>query len=273
MKYLILAVGVLFALSCQKEYSIENGLGLDAKPEGCLVASIERKIGDQSMGVIHILHNDNFTVSQIADTDGNNQVFDQIDFTYEANNEVGVNASESYILDPVAFFRVKEYHFKDIDDGGTPGDPSDDIVINHVYIYNYDAAGYLVSKVWIEADMEVVRYDYTWTNGNLTKIIGKLAPTGDVFFTVNLTYITDLKVKDFLNLQWEEIPSLVTLGLNLGKKSTNAVKTIEVNGNLTTFSNYVVNPESQITSFETDEDFLAGYGIYRGTNELQYMCP
>jgi len=280
MKYLpiVLIVSVFFT-SCQKELSGELW-GFEPEPDedemqSCYISRISQidTINNVSIGYLGVEFNSDFRATRVEDYDSIS-----LDYIMESNIDyVGdtawVAGGMYYVLDPVNR-RVKKFVFED-----QVSNPVYNIEVN----YTYNGDGYLISKVaeYVSAgtNMEITWDSYTWSGGNLIKVVSQTASGDD--FEVFFDYHSGIEVKNFFYLFMDPFDHQFELAFNFGKKSKNAVKTIwfsgfDENNNPiefeTTVYNYKLDAENQVTSFVVENNNFASWSLYAGKNQLTYKC-
>jgi YD repeat-containing protein len=165
---------------------------------------------------------------------------------------------------------------------------------NDEYNYSYNAQGYLIGRTYRTAGInaDVAKTTYTWTDGNLTKIVGKLA-NDSVDYEIEVEYDAARRVKSFLNImpENEELESVI-LAVNLGIKPNNAVKKITrkayqgtgstpISTSITEFKNYNLDIDGKVTDvdvFQSNSGLFATIGggnalsKFLGKMKISYKC-
>lgn len=266
-----LALALLFA-SCQKELSGEDEVIV---PQGCMIDRISQidTTTNTSLGFVGITFNNASRVIRLEDYDSvNNDHIVDASFTL-AGDTVKLSAHDYYIVDPANNLRVRASQV----DGDYFGLTDEDIFFN----YTYDAGGYLISKAYSLLGQDLFRFDYLWTGGNLTRVVARIPFTGEILYEADMSYYTNIAVKDFLHLAPDIIDSYFDIAMNFGKKSANALNTVTIteydaSGNpstyITTFYNYQLDAENRVMSYVVDNANLSDFGIYEGKNQVRYRC-
>ena len=265
-----LGLALLFA-SCQKELSGEDEVIV---PQGCVIDRISQidTTTNTSLGYVGITFNNASRVIRLEDYDSSsNQYYLDANFTI-AGDTVKLGGADYYILDPANNLRVRACQI----DGDYFGIADMDIFFS----YTYDASGYLIKKAFSVPGQDILRFEYTWTGGNLTRVVLKNLITDELYYEANLTYYTNIAVKDFLHLIPDLFDIKFDMAMNFGKKSANALNTATTTfydaGNpetsTTTFYNYQLDADGRVQSYVVDNSELAEFGIYEGKNQVRYRC-
>ncbi len=196
------------------------------------------------------------------------QLYDSVAGTVENNFNISypparvqVDPNQYFTLDPSQ--RVKEWHGKI--------DPTDNASQSVVITYQYDALGYMTKALIAVAaapTVTVLEVTYTWTSGNLTKVIISEVATGG---RTEIEYQYDLskQARNFLAFLPNSEIIIFQSAINYGKNSTNVpiksiIKDYDNNNTLlntdtSDFINYVIDANGYIKSFEiTGDDSVYG---------------
>ncbi|GAB2835706.1 hypothetical protein GCM10027043_42680 [Ferruginibacter profundus] len=268
--------------SCQKEYSTENGGGDGA---GVLIGADCR--------ISKIAYSDSATGSSIgtigATIDGSDVVtditkFDSVTLTIDFNSvpqyfsdTVYVDPDQYYVFD-AATKRIKSLH--GLIDPTLPGSPEFDVA------YNYDAAGFLITKSYTYSALPTIPYQtvtYTYTGGNLTHMTTVDEFTTDIIKDADLTYYTNISPKNYLYLfPDEDTYAPYNQFFNFGRKSTNAVKNLKVRfydpGNVvvdsavSAFSSYVMSRDNYVVSAYMLGNDQSSIPAAKGKLNFSYKC-
>ena len=152
------------------------------------------------------------------------------------------------------------------------------VIIN----YSFNSAGYLEKAAYsVPSAPSVVQYEviYTWTNGNLTRVVSSAVGNlqkDQIDYEYDVTKTVKENVCLFPNFEIYYVQSAINYGKNSSNipiKSTittyNAAGTIEQT-EVATFTNYVIDPQNYVKSFE-----LKGKGTLFFTETrwvLSYHC-
>ena len=282
-KGLVYAVIVIAVLaSCQKEYSTENGgdngagviIGAD-----CRISKIAYADSSTGVGIGSI----------VATIDGLDMVrditkMDSITLTIDFNS-VPQYFGDTVYIDPDQYFifdattkRINSLH--GLIDPTVPGSPEFDIT------YNYDAAGFLISKSYSYTLLPGIPFEtinYTYTGGNLTHMTAVDEFTTDIIKDADLTYYTNIAPKNYIYLfPDEDTYAAHNQFYNFGKKPLNAVKNLKLRfynpGNIlvdsavSTFSSYIMSRDNYVLSAYMIGDNQPCIPAAEGKLSFSYKC-
>jgi len=274
-------IGLFFFVSCQKEYSTENGgdsggiiIGAD-----CRISKIaySDSASGVSIGSIGATINSADVVTDITKFDSLTLTIDFNDVPQYFTDTVAIDADQYFLMD-LSTKRIKSFH--GLIDPTLPGSPEFDID------YVYDAAGYLVNKFYSYSLLPGVPYQqvtYTYSGGNLTHMETDDLFTGDVIKDADLSYYPNIAPKNYMNLfPDEDMYAEFTQFFNFGKKSTNAVKNLKLRyydpGNVladsavSTFSSYVMSRDNYVLSVYMLGDDQSTIPAAEGKLNFTYKC-
>ncbi|MBS1510566.1 MAG: hypothetical protein JST86_07000 [Bacteroidetes bacterium] len=256
--FLGLIAMVTTIVSCQKEYSDENGSGSGA---GVIIGSDCR--------INKIAYNDSATgapigslIATINSSDAVTDItkFDSITLSIDFNS-VPQYFSDTVYIDPDQYYifdattrRINSFH--GLIDPTVPGSPEYDIA------FVYDAANFLINKVYtytLSPGTPFQQVTYTYTGGNLTHMEDVDMFTFDKIKDADLTYYTNIAPKNFMYLfPDEDTHAEMNQFFNFGRKTTNACKDYKVRyydpGNtlvdstVSTFKTYILSRDNYVTS-------------------------
>ena len=197
------------------------------------------------------------------------------DLVYKGDT-IRVGANEYFVTD--ASKRISKF-FTRLD----PTDPSSE---EYVYNYTYDASGYLKQKtISLSAfPLPLATFVYTWTGGNLVKIEGNSVILGNSqkILVADLTYDASKTAKNFIQVMPDGFETfLFIMALDIGKKSTNVLKTITMttynNGAPDNTYNTVIrdvkfSPDGYITEWYSQGAGFDVLGVFSGRTLFKYNC-
>lgn len=278
----LLVAVILF--SCSKETSIDNGGNPPGGPGGaignnCKVNTIIAADSLTGKGLFSL-----FTIFNASRQATRVEAYDSINLSLEAaadliykGDTIRVGSNEYFVTD--ASKRISKYYSR-ID----PADPASD---EYVYNYSYDAAGYLKEKTISLAGIPIpiVKFVYTWAGGNLVKIEGNATVLGlnQKVLTAELTYDASKTAKNFIQVMPDAFETfLYMMAVDIGKKSTNVVKTIimttyDNNGApsdtyTTLIKDVKFSTDGYITEWFAQGDSFDALGIFSGRTLFKYSC-
>lgn len=279
--FLFLLMVLLGVASCRKEYSDEidstvNGtiIGLDCrisaigytdKASGVGIGSINAVI-DANDNATSITNYDSLSLSIVSN------------FTPQYNSNIVTIASGQYFIVDNLTKQVKQFH--GFVDPTAPNSPQIDVD------YAYNAAGYLINKVYKYSSAPGSPFQevqYAYTNANLTGMVVKDLVTGNTIKDAQLTYISNIVPKNFIYLFPDESAySTFNQFYNFGKKSYNAVKDFKVRyynpGNLladssvSLFSNYILSRDNYVVSVLMNGNDQSSIPAFSGKLKFSYKC-
>ena len=274
----------VLAFSCSKDKSIETGgtggtggnggaLGSNCRVNTIIAAD---SLSGEGLFSLFTKFNSSRVATRVEAYDSTSLSLEAAaDLTFKGDT-IRVGANEYFVTD--ASKRVSKF-FTHLD----PSDPSSDV---YVYNYTYDASGYLKEKTISLASFPtpLAKFDYTWAGGNLVKIEGNTVVLGNIqkILVANLTYDASKTAKNFVQLLPDGFETfLFTMALDIGKKSTNVLKTISMvtydNGTPSTTYNTQIkdvkfSPDGYITEWYADGDGFDAFGIFTGRTLFKYNC-
>ncbi len=152
---------------------------------------------------------------------------------------------------------------------------------NDEYTYTYNTQGYLIGRTYRTAGIstDIAKTTYTWMDGNLTKIVGKLG-NDSLDYEIELAYDAARKLKSFINImpENEELEG-VMLAVNLGIKPFNAVTKITrkayqgtgstpISTSITEFKNYTLDLDGKVTDVDVYQSNSGTFATIGGGNAL-----
>lgn len=267
-------------VSCSKEYSQENGGGINSNIVGanCRIAKIvyADSTSGVAVGSIASVINTTDQATSVTDFDSLNNTLNAFNSLLYIGDTIYLNADE-YFVQNIASKRIVHFHGLQ--------DPANSASLKIDVNYAYDAAGYLVQKQYFYAIFSGAPYaqvDYTYSNGNLVHMDHTDLVTGDLVDAADITYNT-LTPKNFLyffpdELSYEPFKQF----FNFGTKSTNAVSlltvnqyapgNVVVNTNVSSFTSYILSVDNYILSCIMKGDDQAGIPAEAGKLTFAYHC-
>jgi hypothetical protein len=280
---------VAFAItlfSCAKEYSSENGAGANDLIVGvdCRISKIVFtdtsgvSMGGAGTGLGSIAANINSLdiVTRITLFDSLSNTIEYIKDPVYTNDSIYINADEYFIVDVNK--RIIKMH------GLT--DPTDLLSPPFDVLYNYNAAGALVSKEYSSPGSPAIpfyRVDYIYSGANLVRMVAVDLPGGDLAMDADLTYYNFLIPRRFIYIFPDELfyPAYNQF-FNFGVKNYNAVKKLTVRnydpGNVvrdslvSTFSNYIMSADTYVLSVQMGGDNQPSIPAAAGKLSFSYHC-
>ncbi len=278
----VLFATLIFGLvSCEKEYSLENG-GTDNE----LIVGVNCRISkiiytdttgvDTNTGALEATINNLDIVTKITKFDSLSNVLEFIVIPTYTNDTVYINPDEYFVVDVNK--RITKLH-------GLV-DPTDPFSLQFDVFYQYNAGGYLVAKNYfltISPAIPFYRVDYTYSGGNLTRMTGTDIATGDLYMDADLAYYNNIIPRRYIYLFPDEVAySYYNQFFNFGLKSYNAVKDIKVRnydpGNVvrdsivSNFSNYIMSRDTYIFSVQMAGDDQPSIPAQKGKLSFKYKC-
>jgi hypothetical protein len=276
-------VMTVFIVSCSKEKSTETDAHVGAPGGGAIGANcrINKIIAADSVsgrGLFSLFTH--FNVDRASRV----EAYDSVKSSVEAAADL-VYKGDTIVVGPHEYFitdsgkRLSKFY--------SPFDPSDPSSDEYVYSYTYDASGYLKEKsIWLAAiPVPIVKFVYTWAGGNLMKIDGNTALPGTTkkVLTAELTYDMGKTAKNFIQVMPDAFETfLFIMAVDIGKKSTNVVKTIRMttyneNGAPANTYNTLIkdvkfSPDGYITEWYAQGDGFDALGVFNGRTLFKYSC-
>jgi hypothetical protein len=271
----------VWAFSCSKDKSIETGgtggnggaLGTNCKVNSIIAAD---SLTGEGLFSLFTNFNSSRVATRVEAYDSTSlSLAAAADLTYKGDT-IRVGASEYFVTD--ASKRISRFYTL-LD----PSDPSSDV---YVYNYTYDASGYLKSKTISIASfpLPLAKFDYTWAGGNLVKIEGNTVVLGNSqkILVADLTYDASKTAKNFIQVLPDGFETfLFTMALDIGKKSTNVLKTISLvtydngapaNTYHTLIRDVKFSPDGYITEWYAEGDGFDALGVFTGRTLFRYNC-
>jgi hypothetical protein len=264
---------VLFFTSCSKELSLEQGGNLElvgAPGQQCKISGIMAVDSASGKGLYNLFTGFNGTgvASFVQAVDSVNATIDfSTSFTYNKDT-IFVGLKDYFVVDSLN--RVKRFI-------------SDTLLFD----YKYNAAGYLIEKIFTYAKLGVplITYSYQWTNGNLTNVTGVISFLGlnQKIYEATMEYDVSKVATNFLSIfpeGYETFPFI--MGLDLGKKSQNLVSKISItefdNAGAVSknyeslIKNVKYSLDGYITEWYVEGDGFDALGLFSGRNKFSYYC-
>jgi hypothetical protein len=277
----ILAIGVcILFISCEKEYSVENGggdsdliIGIDCRISKIVYTDTATNTG---LGSIAAAINSIDVVTMITRFDSVSNTIDFIGTPTYTNDTVYINPDEYFVVDINK--RITKLHGLQ--------DPTDPFSLQFDVFYQYTATGSLVAKNYflsIAPTIPVYRVDYTYTGGNLTHMTRTNLATGDFEVDADLEYYNNIVPKRYLYIFPDENAyAPYTQFFNFGSRNYNAVKKIKVRnydpGNVvrdsavSTFSNYIMSRDTYVLNVQMAGDAQQSIPAAAGKLSFSYRC-
>lgn len=287
--YSLLLLLPLIIFSCGKELSVETGaLPGDSTGTGnparnsCLLAKIvqaDPASGKAQLAFVSGFNSNNQVVTHDVIDSTSNSIINNFSLSYPTGR-IQIDAVQYFVVNSDG--RISEFHGYEYPDDNT----SERFTVR----YTYNANGQMVLRTEAYDTLPgVVQYQmkFTYSGGNVTKeeYEGKVGSAFVKIADINFTYDESKTVKSFLYLPGiaPEI-SLFQTAVNAGVNNANPVTRIVtatynpatstvVNTFTTNFTNYVINANNYVQSFDvTGNDYVAG-GISAGSRyRLYYNC-
>ncbi|MEO6252318.1 MAG: hypothetical protein ABIO79_03400 [Ferruginibacter sp.] len=278
----LLAIGiVVLFISCEKEYSTENGtadsdliVGLDCRISK-IVYTDTAGIGT-GLGSISAAINSIDVVTMITRFDSLSNTIEFIVSPTYTNDSIYINPDEYFVVDINK--RVTKLHGLQ--------DPTDPFSLQFDVSYQYTASGYLVAKIYflsIAPTTPVFRVDYTYSGGNLTRMTRTNLATGDFETDAALEYYNNIVPKRYLYIFPDENAyAPFTQFFNFGTRPYNAIKKMTVRnydpGNVvrdsavSTFSNYIMSRDTYVLNVQMGGDAQQSIPALAGKLSFSYRC-
>lgn len=282
IKWLFSILMVLVLSSCLKEYSAEDNndnsggviIGGDCRISKIAFADSASGI---SLGSIGATINATDNATDIT-------LFDSLALTIDFNSAPQY-FSDTVAIDPDQYFirdintrRIKSFH--GLIDPTVPSSQEFDV------IYNYDASGHLITKIYSLTSFPGVPFQqvtYTYSGGNLTHMESKDMFSNDLIRDADLTYYNTISPKNYMYLFPDEnLYAEFNQFYNFGTKSTNAVKSVKVKyydpGNVlvdstvSEFQSYIMSRDNYVVSVYMLGDDQAFIPAAEGKLNFTYKC-
>lgn len=278
----LLIVTIVFTfVSCEKEYSTENGSGDDPLIVGadCRLSKIVYidTVGiDKGMGRLEATINNFDIVTKIIRYDSIQSTIElQRSITY-SNDTIYTNPDEYFIVDVNK--RITKLH------GLT--DPTDPASLQFDQFYLYNPAGYLATKNYflsIAPTTPIYRVNYIYIDRNLTRMTRTDVGTGDLDADADLSYYSGIIPRRYIYIFPDENDYAdFTQFFNFGTKNYNAVKKMTVRnydpGNVvrdsavSSFSNYLISRDNYVLSVQMDSMAQPSIPALPGKLSFSYKC-
>jgi hypothetical protein len=284
MKKLNWITGILIVLiftACEKEYSLENTggpneliVGVNCRISKIVYTDTAAKLG---LGSIAAAINSLNIVTKITKFDSLSNTIEFITPTIiYVSDTVYINADEYFVVD----FNKRISKLHGLSDPTDPFSPQFDVQ------YLYSALGYLTTKVYTFTAFPVFpfyRVDYTYTNGNLTKMTGTDMFSNELIIDASINYYTNIIPKRYIYIFPDEKNyPFFNQFYNFGVRSFNAVKDIKIRnydpGNVvrdstfSTFSNYIMSRDTYVLSVQMAGDAQPCIPAPKGKLSFSYKC-
>lgn len=281
LRTVLFAALIIFLVSCEKEYSLENGgadnefiVGVDCRISKILYTDTAGV--DKNTGVLEAKINNLDIVTEIRKFDSLSLVLEFFKVPIYTNDTVYINPDEYFVVDVNK--RITKLH------GLT--DPTDPFSLQFDVFYQYNVGGFLVSKNYfltISPTVPYKRIDYTYSGGNLTRMTGTDIATGDLIIDAELAYYNNIIPRRYIYLFPDEVDyAYYNQFFNFGLKNYNAVKDIKVRnydpGNVvrdsivSNFSNYIMSRDTYIFSVQMAGDDQPSIPALKGKLSFKYKC-
>jgi len=278
---LISALLCLLLASCKKEYSVENGGANGGITVGnnCRMSQIVQldSVSGQGWTSFSTIFNSADQATRVVSFDSLQDVpLFSANITY-AGDTMRVNPNEYFLL--AANKRVSSFH--------TYQDPSDTSSGAVTFVYNYDAARYMIKKEIFVASIPVpaIRFDYVWGGGNLLDIDGNVVLPGleKKLFMASLEYDATKTVKNFIPVFPDGYENFAyVMALDMGLKSRNVLSRITANnfndqGDIdqtitTVFNHYVFSTDGYLLEWVAEGDAPSSTALPAGLTRFSYKC-
>ncbi|MBL0145025.1 MAG: hypothetical protein IPP48_03935 [Chitinophagaceae bacterium] len=226
----VAGIAALFSLvclsACDKELSVENAdntgneliVGKDCRISKIVYTDTASKANLSSIeATINLLDR----VEQINEFDSLAAALTFATNVSYSNDTIYLNPDEYFVMD-IINNRVKRLH--------ALTDPTDVLSPQYDADYNYNAAGYLINKLYYyTSGLPVVSVDYLYTGNNLTKMIFTNLITSEVEMDADMQYHTNIAPRSYLYIFPDELfHAEYTQFFNFGRKPVNAIKDIKL---------------------------------------------
>ncbi len=282
-KFLYCIIITAVFISCQKEYSTEEGnnagagtiIGADCRINKIGYSDSTGKIGIGSIGATI---NAADAVTDVTKFDSLTLTLDFFSSLQYFSDTVYIDPDQYFIVDNANKKRIALFH--GLIDPTVTGSPEIDVD----YIYN--AAGQLTEKDYYFSSFPLVTYQtvfYTYAGGNLTGMVTFDDFTGDVITDADLTYYTSISPKSYIYLFPDENTyAEFNQFFNFGNKSTNAVKSLKVRyydpGNVvidsavSNFQTYIMSRDNYVLNVNMIGDDQSSIPAAAGKLNFAYKC-
>ncbi|HEX2682406.1 MAG TPA: hypothetical protein VHL77_00640 [Ferruginibacter sp.] len=278
---LLFAAIVLTLISCEKEYSVENGtadsdliVGLDCRISKIVYADTAGT--GTGLGSIKADINSIDVVTMITRFDSLSNTIEFIGTPTYTNDSVYINPDEYFVVD--ANKRIKQLHGLQ--------DPTDPFSLQFDVFYQYTPSGQLVAKNYflsMAPTIQVYRVDYTYSGGNLTRMTRTNLATGDFEMDADLEYYNNIVPKRYLYIFPDEVAyAPYTQFFNFGTRPYNAIKKMTVRnydpGNVvrdslvSNFSNYIMSRDTYVLHVQMGGDAQPSIPAVAGKLSFSYRC-
>ena len=275
--FLVISLITVLLTSCSKETSIEAGGGAN----GCRVKSMV--LLDSVSGTpVYALNTLFSVIGKAQSIEAVDSITKQVELTQPFvynKDSILLGDGQFIVLDSVN--RVKRFQFLE-----NPTDPNSNVFI---YQYIYDANGYLMEKALSRPQSPpgtpLLKYTYTWSGGNLTRIEGRVnMGTSSVrIFLAEMAFDPALEPLNFMYIYPEATESFLFLNaLNYAKKNTNLLKTMTIiyydqqGAQTDKYVSTIVNPKLDndrlVTEWTVNGDSFDPFGIFVGKTRFDYFC-
>jgi hypothetical protein len=278
--FLLIMITVGF-MSCEKEYSIENGgtasdqiVGVDCRISKIIYTDTAGV--DTNTGVLEATINSSDIVTKIVKFDSLSNIIEFIGTPTYTNDTVYITPDEYFVVD--ANKRISKMH-------GLV-DPTDPFSLQFDVFYQYNGGGYLIAKNYFLTGSPTTPFykvEYTYALANLVRMTGTDVATGDLVIDADMTYYNTIVPRRYIYIfPDEKAYPYYTQFFDFGAKSYNAVKEIKVRnydpGNtvrdsiVSSFSNYVMSRDTYILSVQMAGDDQPSIPAQQGKLSFKYKC-
>jgi hypothetical protein len=257
----LLFAAILFSfISCEKEYSLENGntadeliIGPDCRISKIVYTDTAAKIG---LGSIAADINSLDIVTRITRFDSVSNTIEFIAAPVYTNDSVYINADEYFVVDINK--RISKLH--------ALLDPTDPFSLQYEVFYSYNPAGYLVTKTYVLSITPTVPFyevTYTYTAGNLTHMTGIDKSNDELVTDADMDYYGNINPRRYIYIfPDEEGYADFNQFFNFGLKNNNAIRKLKIrnydpgnvlrDSSVSTFSNYIISKDNYVLSVQMD---------------------
>ncbi|MEO7306104.1 MAG: hypothetical protein ABIR78_00385 [Ferruginibacter sp.] len=277
----LLAIGiVVLFISCEKEYSTENGtadsdliVGLDCRISKVVYTDTATNKG---LGSIAAAINSIDVVTMITRFDSLANTIEFIVSPTYTNDSIYINPDEYFVVDVNK--RITKLHGLQ--------DPTDPFSLQFDQVYIYNASGNLITKNYYLSTfptIPVYRVDYIYSGGNLIRMTRTNLATGDFESDADLVYYNNIVPKRYLYIFPDENGyAPFTQFFNFGARNYNAIKKMTVRnydpGNVvrdsavSTFSNYIMSRDTYVLNVQMGGDAQQSIPALAGKLSFSYRC-
>ncbi len=286
LRPLLFAALVFSLFSCEKEYSVENSsngsefiVGIDCRISKIVYTDTSgTAAGGTGTGLGFLLADINSLdiVTKITKFDSLSNTIEFIGTPVYINDTIYINPDEYFVVDINK--RINKLH-------GLV-DPTDPFSLQFDVFYQYNAAGYLVAKIYFLTTVPTIPFyqvNYTYSGGNLVRMTGTNQATGDLEIDADLNYFSNIIPKRYLYIFPDENAyPYFSQFYNYGLKNYNAIKKMTVRnydpGNVvrdstvSTFSNYIMSRDTYVLRVQMAGDDQQSIPALAGKLSFSYKC-